>query len=71
MIKNNIGETISNNMKRLIYNIPIEQRKRIIRNKTCREGWLGCTLFWNCNLIKRLKLKTEDIILQGCVKFNY
>ena len=58
MTKNNVGEKISNILKRLIYEIPLEQRKRITRSKSYREGWLDCTLFWKLQFVNTFK--TED-----------
>jgi hypothetical protein len=55
MTKNNKGKKISDNLKLLIYEIPLEQRKRIRRSKSYREGWLDCTLFWKLQFDKTLK----------------
>jgi hypothetical protein len=55
MTKNNEGEKISDNLKRLIYEIPLEQRKRIKQSKSYREGWMDCTLFWKLQFNKTFK----------------
>jgi hypothetical protein len=55
MSKNNEVDRISDNLKRLIYEIPLEQRKRIKRSKSYREGWLDCTRFWKVQLNKTFK----------------
>ena len=57
MNTNNVDEKISNNLKRLIYDIPLEQRKRIRRSKLYREGWLDCTMFWKLQFDKTFKAK--------------
>jgi len=43
MSKKIIPEKTSDYMEDLIYEIPLEQRKRIVKSKTYREGWLDST----------------------------
>jgi hypothetical protein len=46
MTKKIITEKTSDYLENLIYEIPLEQRKRITRTKAYREGWLDSTMFW-------------------------
>ena len=43
MSKKIIPEKTSDYMEDLIYEIPLEHRKRIVKSKTYREGWLDST----------------------------
>jgi hypothetical protein len=42
----NIPKEMSENLKNLISDIPLQQRKRIVKSKAYREGWLDSTGFW-------------------------
>ena len=33
--------------RKLINKIPLEQRKRIVKNNVYRQGWLDSTFFWH------------------------
>ena len=58
MTKKNIPEKACETLENLIYEIPLEQRKRITRSKSYREGWLDSTMFWKIQFNK--PFKTED-----------
>ena len=60
MTKNNRGEKISNNLKRLIYEIPLEQRKRLVKSKAYRDGWLDSTMFWRMQFDNTLKKMANE-----------
>ena len=46
MTKKIIPEKTSDYLEDLIYEIPLEQRKRMVKSKAYREGWLDSTMFW-------------------------
>ena len=46
MTKNTIPKKSSENLKDLIFDIPLQQRKRMVRNEAYREGCLDSTMFW-------------------------
>jgi hypothetical protein len=46
MTKKIITEKTSDYLENLIYEIPLEQRKRMVKSKAYREGWLDSTMFW-------------------------
>lgn len=46
--------------RELIYQIPLDQRKRMVKNKAYREGWLDSTMFW-----KRQRSIRDRIIAIG------
>jgi len=39
-------EKTTDHLENLIYEIPLEQRKRFVKSKAYREGWLDATMFW-------------------------
>jgi hypothetical protein len=45
MTKKIITEKTSGYLENLIDEIPIEQRKRMVKSKAYREGWLDSTMF--------------------------
>lgn len=45
-------EKTSDFLKDLIFEIPLDQRKRLVKSKTYREGWLDCTMFWKIQFHK-------------------
>jgi hypothetical protein len=49
------NEKTSDGLENLVYEIPLEQRKRIGRSKAYREGWLDCTMFWKLQFDKTFK----------------
>ena len=65
MAKKIIPEKTPDYLKDLIYEIPLDQRKRIVKNKAYREGWLDSTLFWKIqfdNTSERWQTKYEKEI---------
>jgi hypothetical protein len=65
MTKKIIPEKTSDFLKDLIFEIPLDQRKRLVKSKTYREGWLDCTMFWKIQSIKPLnkgKVKSKKIV---------
>jgi hypothetical protein len=66
MTKKIISEKISENLEHLIYDIPLEQRKRIVRSEPYRHGWLDSTMFWKLQFDKtfgRCEIKQGEKLL--------
>ena len=49
------NEKTSDGLENLVYEIPLEQRKRIGRSNAYREEWLDCTMFWKLHFDKTFK----------------
>ena len=49
MTKKTITKEIEN-LKDLIFDIPLQQRKRLVKSKAYCEGWLDSTMFWKIQL---------------------
>jgi hypothetical protein len=52
MTKKTISKNTSENLKNLIFDIPLKQRKRMAKSKAYREGWLDSTMFWKIQFHK-------------------
>ena len=52
MTKKIISEQTRDYLDNLVYEIPLEQRKRLVKSKAYREGWLDSTLFWKIQFHK-------------------
>jgi hypothetical protein len=44
--KKSIQAELIENTRRLVKKIPIEQRRKIVKNRAYLQGWLDSTFFW-------------------------